>query len=239
VPDVVKHNRLIRMVDAILMATPFCMASRFDHYAHCVSVSNAGAAVLRRLGATAQAIPCSLFSAYQNRFVWTGHTRHSAYMSYTKLIDPSATQEDFNQLSGNVTSLDDVHPIHMVIDALLDGRRALIDLTLGQVRRLGIDAPLGHAFYVDGWPTGAMPTNGPDRTVVVYSDCVHRNQLPDASKSASFSGLTDDLADMTALALQSGGVREKFYRSLRSQLPSEFSRCARKLEELGKLGGAL
>ncbi|MGD0680317.1 MAG: hypothetical protein ABSC94_33495, partial [Polyangiaceae bacterium] len=128
-----------RMIKALRGVAPFCIAARFeDGFKHCVEASVAGAEALkRRAGIKARAIPCAVTLQHAESDV-TLTIGFTARQIYDRLSEAEGRPSFEEWRATEARDLpDNEAPFHEIIEARFGGERALIDLTLGQLRQTG------------------------------------------------------------------------------------------------------
>lgn len=195
-----RRQDIDRTVMALRLAAMYAVPSRFeDGLAHCMEASVAGAAALRRRGLNARALPCAILGVHFERGVQfaVGLTAEEMYAR----VDRSA---------GNVPPLDawlEEHgsrfpaatgtAFHAVIEASLRGRRAVIDLTAGQLRQsFGVPLPVAIARFGSGWPVVEV-----DGWRIRYVESPREREVTELGVQYDASGFTDDLDALMDAAL--------------------------------------
>lgn len=150
------------IIKALKIATPICFTARGDaSYAQCFEASVCGADVLKTFGLEAEIVPCALVM----------HNITSKAMGFVRL-EPTDIYEMIDWGDKPAVPFDEwvsswlnVGPAnglmaHMILRAVHDGRRASIDLTVGQLRNShGIAAPMTYHWFHDDW-CGALTKDG-------------------------------------------------------------------------------
>lgn len=221
-------SHLVRVVEALKLASPYCLAARYDNLKHCVEASVSAAAALRRRNIKARAVPCAVWmrSPDGDRCLSIGLTPRFLYDRLTQ--EPKPPFDEWKAATAAAVP-DEEFPLHMVIEAKLGGERAIIDLTIGQLCQVGAElaapVPLQLAairrdgewwpeFDHAGWVIKYLPSPHPPAAL----DPV----LRDARKYESMnSGFVADLHDSIELALQCGGDVGRYRWELHSQRPIE------------------
>jgi hypothetical protein len=172
-------------VDALLMAAPWCLADRYSFrpWARCVEASNVGAGVLRRQGIDAQVLPCSIVAkAREGGNTVIGHNAESFYVflhGHGDLPLPpfEVWCEKYFHADERMTEEEKTYPFHLAIEARYQGRRAVVDLTAGQVQvasRGAIKAPFGIVWYGEGWKVMKLK----DKGSLIYGPCPYPDRIP-------------------------------------------------------------
>lgn len=134
--------------------------------------------------------------------------------------------EEFRRASFG-SNFDDEHPLHVVIEARHAGERAIIDLTIGQLRSGGAPVP----FQLDARvaPDGGWVELTGDGLIITYMDSPNLDHLPPAAKPDQFAGFVADLHDGMSLALQCQLNSRRFHAELRSQFPQDMLTWERRI----------
>jgi len=146
------------------------MALRYDNgMSHCVEASQCAAAVLRRFKVkTARAMPCGVIMHRDGKGATIGHNAKSLY----DIMRPSQPFEEWKPAYRSVVAGE--FPFHVIVEATHSGDRALLDLTLGQLRKTaGYPAPINLAAYEKDWPTLDVG----DGYSVMYTRCPYPDRL--------------------------------------------------------------
>ena len=124
---------LRRMIEALKLASPIFLASRFeDGLGHCLEASIGGVGALYRRGIAARVLPCAVVvRSVEAGRCWSAGLSPSQI--YSLLPSPKPAFEEFRRARLG-SGFDDDHPLHVVIEAKHEGERAIIDLTIGQLR---------------------------------------------------------------------------------------------------------
>ena len=194
------HETVIR---ALRMAAPLAIAARYDTGLNrCVEASVCGAKVLTIHGFDADPLPCAIVARNDARCA-VGTVGLEARDCYSLIEDPGCSFEEWQRESGvYLTSSPDGGPMtHMVIRSRSDREVAIVDLTVGQIRKeLGIDAPATDHWIGDSWCTVSTP----DGWRVGYMSHPRPNEVMSVAAGtwSDGHGMVDDLANLTDLALQ-------------------------------------
>lgn len=218
-------NHLHRMIEALKFANPFCLVPRFDDgLAHCIEVSVCGAEVLRRQRIVARTLPCAVVVTGELGQGWSlGLNPRQLYA----LTRPNLPFEEWSRVRFASKPVDD-HPIHMVIEAKHAGQRAIIDLTIGQLRSLGrAPVPL-HLHAMVGVDGGWVELTG-DGVVITYMDSPNTEHLPAEARDYHDPNYVDDLHRMMELALRCQLDRVRYLDELRRLNPEGVERCNERL----------
>lgn len=217
---------LSQMIEALKLASPILLASRFDDgLGHCLEASIGGAGALSRRGIEARVLPCAVVvqSAGAGR-CWSAGLSPSQI--YALLPSSKPAFEEFRRASFG-SNFDDEHPLHVVIEARHAGERAIIDLTIGQLRSGGAPVP----FQLDARvaPDGGWVELTGDGLIITYMDSPSLDHLPPAAKPDQFAGFVADLHDGMSLALQCQLNSRRFLDELRSQFPQDMLTWERRI----------
>lgn len=217
---------LRRMIEALKLASPIFLASRFeDGLGHCLEASIGGVGALYRRGIAARVLPCAVVvRSVEAGRCWSAGLSPSQI--YSLLPSPKPAFEEFRRARLG-SGFDDDHPLHVVIEAKHEGERAIIDLTIGQLRLGGAPVPLQLDAQVD--PDGGWVELAGDGLIITYMDSPNLEHLPPAPKPDQFAGFVADLHDGMSLALQCQLNSRRFYEELRGQLPKEMAIWERRI----------
>ena len=219
-----------RVIGALTLAAPFALASRFDSLAHCVEASMCGAAALRRKHIKATARPCALVGRMAPEGVQfsVGLDARDVYgMLSTAEGPPPAFEEWRDQVARGSLPAEGSFVAHMVIDASFQGDRALVDLTLGQIRE-SHGVPVPHSMVCNY--SGEWPSIGGDRWEARYVDSPHEARIQAMTRAYTANGLVDDLDALTDIALQCRGDVDLFFDVLARSQPEQFSAAMSRLQ---------
>ena len=234
----------LRTLEALSLVAPFCIASRYeDGFKHCVEASVSGAAALRKRNIKARPIPCAVFARAASE---DGETALSIGFSPKQLYDrmdrsagPPPPYEEWKATVARGVP-DEDHPIHEVIEARFGKERALVDLTIGQLRQTGAPATIAIPMTVvatgkgEGWPELSV---GP--WTIMYMESPHDPQTLATSNAKvnqyANPGFVADLHDMIDLALQLGLDRDRLHAEIRRQQPDVFDACVARIGSLGSI----
>lgn len=185
-------NRVERLVTALNIGGPICLALRYDHYPKCcVEASQAGAEALRRKGLKANAIQCILSVSNGGSQWWVGATSREAFDLMCEWAEPGPRPTYEEWAKSDAWPKED--PIHMVIEV---EDRWLLDLTTGQVGFPHMP-PSARVPIEHGWPVIGVG-RGLD---LRWAKLPHR-ELDDEAKAYRNEGLTLDMLDAMKLALR-------------------------------------
>lgn len=199
---------LERMATALALAAPWALAPRFGDLAHCVEASIGGVGALRRRKIDAKTTTCAVVAgdgAPNLCAMYVGHTRKSAHAWYAAhCVDPMTFDEWTDHSEGHGSALPETS-LHVIIEARHCGRRALIDLTVGQVVAASggrIAVPASLVYIGRGWPV--LGTS--ESAFIEYA------AAPDSGTWRDYRapGLVDDLDAIMSVALSCDINRERF-----------------------------
>lgn len=188
-------------INAVALAAPFAMASSMTTIAACYDMSRAGAEVFAQLGFGAQVLPCSaLASGPAGRYVALGFTEEDCRNAGNPL-PPRFQMSDVSVRAHAIEPAPDGGH-HVVIEVSHRNARAVVDLTLGQLRLFGVPAPLvgwswcpwgqwPHAEF-DDWHVQYGPSPRPETAVARANMHLHK-----------LSHLVTELQEMALLARRS------------------------------------
>lgn len=211
---------LRRTLDALMLASPVALASRFEGLAHCIEASISAAKALEKRGISAEAIPVGVLARKDHLAVGVG-------------VRPPPDAR-FVDLRPEGHGLD----LHMVVTARMGGDRWIVDPTIGQLRRLGVDAPLQAKFVAPNDLHGfGFDTEG--GWGVVYAASQHTRAEVDAHTKAyreQMHGLADDIDHLIDVALAARLNHEAFAASLSRASPTTWNGVMRRLQTWHKVG---
>lgn len=218
--DPVAVNYLRKIVAALKLASPVCLAGRFeDGWAHCLEASVYGARALERRNIKARPVPCAVLGVNDanTRNLSLGLTGREIFERYEREVGETLDFEAWKaqHLQGVP---DDVAPIYMVIRAHFHSEHVLIDLTSGQLGRVtGDDLPtqLDAIGPGDKWPS--FNVNGWN---IEYTSSPREKMVLEVAKSLNDKGYVDDLHDLIDLALRCKLDYADFHESLAQGLPN-------------------
>jgi len=219
-----------RVVDALKLAAPFCIAARYDNgLAHCIEASVSGATVLRRFGFEAHAVPCAIMVQSADRA--TGSTVGLGPRDlYGMLRDDEGPLPSFEDWLARQSMppevLADPNPAHMVVRASGHGAKFTVDLTLGQVRHIhGIDVGM-----TDSWPSWDWCSiTTPRGWQLKWIEHPRPADVLAVSEKFTASGLAGDLSDLTMLALQCDLNFAVMTNEMQRQLPDVYALAVSRL----------
>lgn len=221
-------NHLRRMVGALLLANPISLCAQFESLSQCIEVSNCGATVLRRRNIKARALPCAVVVRAGGRCVSAGTSQRVVYDRLLKCPDGLLLPSFEEWAAKNTQAPKDPFPIHMVVEAKIAGDRAIIDLTLGQLRRSsGADLPLHVVSYGEGWPAYSLA----DGTQVTYLACPYPEKIPAGCRRYKNKTAEEGLGRLMNLALECDLDHDRFLAELARLSPKEHQRATKRLEE--------
>lgn len=193
-----RSERLGRIVESLRLAAFYALATHFeDGLRHCGEASIAAVAVLHRRGLRARVLPCAIVGA---------HTTHpyafsvglSAREVYQLQADRDSAVPPFEEWSAQQGSTvpDGEWAFHAVVETWLDGERAVIDLTLGQLLHdFGVPVPASIGAYGPGWlALEAVPWR------LRYLPCPRRRQVSAFLEGKPQRGLANDLEALMGFA---------------------------------------
>jgi hypothetical protein len=191
-------------VTALALAAPFFIARQFgDHFAYCVEMSVAGAQVLQRRGIAARPLPCGIIGVNGKLPFAIGLPAHEVYQRF---VAPAGSFEEWKR-----DWVDQAHGdgfvTHMVIEAEISNRRHIIDLTYGQLMKIGVNVPLVMIGAFSGWPSHS----GEDWSLEYVDPAESELLAVSARVEAIGNQLTEDLDRLTDIALRAGGDPQNFH----------------------------
>jgi hypothetical protein len=213
---------LHELAQALILTSPFAFYPRFDDLKHCADASLDGAAALNYFeGVKARAVPCAALA----------HNPSLGAQVVTLGMSPRSVYDLFEATEGEVlptfeqwaasdrchtTELDGI-AFHMIIDAeSADGARARIDLTLGQLRYMGVDVP--QAFFTDHTdPLEQRPTTfyqGAAGWEFSYFASPHQEKVMALTSSYHAPNARDDRIALMQLALRCKNDLRGFTKTL-------------------------
>lgn len=220
-----------RMICALTMAAPFGLAARFEHdLAHCVEASVCGAEALAARKIKARAVPCALVGTHRSAGIvaTVGLNAKDLYQRLSPEEGPLPTFEAW--AAGQNLPADD-SPMHMIIEARYHGERAIIDLTIGQLRQAhGIEVGFSTHYIGEGWQEFDVP----DWTLR-YFDSPHAEEIQRRTGGYRNPGLVDDLGNLMDAALGCGLDQDRFFQALEVSQPEAYAQALRRLTRFAAL----
>lgn len=195
-------NYLRKIVEALKLASPVCLAGRFDDgLAHCVEASVYGAKALALRNIKATAVPCAIVGVNDEntRNLSLGLSAREIFERYQREVGETLEYEPWK--AKNLPGVpDDVAPIYMVIRANFHSEHVLIDLTAGQLGRVsGAEFPMqiDATGPADKWPSFAS-----SGWTVEYVETPRAAMVLDAIKGMTDPGYVADLQSLMDVALR-------------------------------------
>lgn len=235
--DTLSHFQ--RVIQALTMVSPIILALRYeDGLNHCIEASICAAEALTRRQITTRVVPCFAVAVHQrqrNLLIPVGLSPKEMYDQTDWGTSPKPPYETWKAQYANQVP-DDKLNTHAVIEASLGGERALIDLTIGQLR----EAPMAEArtipwqvvMHGQGWPLFASP----DWTIS-YGDTLHSPEIlapvNAMLKNYKDPGFIADLHDAMALALEYDLDEARFRAEVKRQQPTEFETAMNRIAQFG------
>lgn len=226
------------VVAALLNAAPFAIAPRYTDYAQCIPASIAGSIALSRFDVKAKVLPCAVMLHHETNedlVMAIGFTSRQLYDRFIKNGPDAPSFEEWSASTCNQIP-DHPEPMHMAIDAQRRDERALIDLTVGQLRRLAPEpkaVPLHVAMFEPGWP-GFQRNEWIGR----YFKCPHGAERiakveADAKNNAPhLSGFVEDLTDLIKLSLSLGNDEDAFFEEIERGNPQVFAAAFERIKSV-------
>lgn len=220
-------NYLHRMIEALKLASPICLAFRFeDNFAHCIEASVSGAEALRRREIEARALPCAVLVKSTNGMQgWS--LGLNPRQIYDRAVEPIVTFEEWSK-GRFMGRLDDEYPIHMVIEAKHAGERVIVDLTLGQLRSPG-RAPVPPQIDATVSPDGGWVERTGNGLTITYMDSPNIEHIPEDAKTYRDLDYVEDLHRLMEIALQCQLDPAKYLNELRQRIPADIEVCDQRL----------
>lgn len=215
-------------IDALILANPFVVAPVFTELGICNEVSQAGAEALRRIGVPAQAVRCwvDVHDKVRDLRVAVGA---SPEQLYAQLDWNGEAPRVFDEWKAEQVELGDasVPPLHAAIVVKAPTKNLLVDLTFGQVRRLGLDVSWSAVFPFERAPFAYTSTNG---LTVRYE--IAAEPLPRTIPSEDFiEGMAATYERLARLALRLNLNSTEFNRALATVNPEAYDLTQRVLRE--------
>jgi hypothetical protein len=233
-----------RALRAFKLAAPFAMAVRTEDFAHCVEASLVGAKVLRDRTIDAKAIPCCVVGGNGMREpplqLSLGLNERDVYDRLRWGDEPPMPFEEWKQAQGvpTLSTLADATAIHMAIEAQVDGKRVILDPTIGQLRAVHkINISLVEFFECDsGSPWPAFATR--DGWELQYEDSPHVDAIEKRAAGYKIpAGWVNDLDELMQLAIDCKLYGDRFFAVMESQQPEMYQLAIARLTKLVR-GGA-
>lgn len=228
-----------RMIDALVLVAPLCIAARYeDGFKHCVEASVCGAAALRRRRIDARPVPCAVVTLGEGEAL-AFTIGLSPRQLYERVDSASAERPPFETWRTDVARAvpDEEDPIHEVIEARFAGKKALIDLTIGQLRQTGhpdaMKIPLSLVGTGDGWPSFRAPGWTISYEASPHAPAVIARANAKVNKYSN-PAFVAEIHDMMELALRFDLDRDRLQAELMRQQPETFATCIARIGALGK-----
>lgn len=218
-----------RVIDALALASPFCLAPRFENgMAHCVEASISAASALGRWKVKARPIPCAIegFNPHAGAVLAVGLTAKELYDRHREAVGGDVEPfQEWVRAHGARLPAEDGFVAHMVVEARFQGERALVDLTFGQLRgAFGIAVPMHHIGYGEGWPT--LEVEG-WRLSYLPSRRAHEQLAEVAGYDGR--GYASDVKALMEVALGCDCEPDAFFRILAGAQPEQFRLAMQRL----------
>lgn len=228
-----------RVIKALTIVSPIILALRYeDGLNHCIEASICAAEALTRRQITARVVPCFAVAAHrrkQNLIIPVGLSPREMYDQINWGTSSKLPYETWKAQNANQVP-DDKLNVHVVIEASLGDERALIDLTIGQLR----EAPTAEArtipwqviMHGPGWPG----FESPDWTIS-YGDTLHSSEVlaPVNRMLKNYENryFIDDLHDAIELVLRYDLDEARFRAEVKRQQPTEFETAMTRIAQFG------
>ncbi len=223
-----------RTIRALTLASPYVLAVRADDdLAHCLDASVCGAAALKRYNIQARAIPCAILGKAPERSLTfcVGLDVRGLYERLSadgELLPPF---ELWKAEHGAGLPPEGSFATHVVIEARFKGERAIIDLTLGQLRRPHrLPIPMSSVTFGDGWP--ALKGTG---WTARYVDAPRSGDVLALLNTPPNKDYVADLHNLMDAALQSGLDVGRFQRAVAEGDPELFALATERLNRFGEI----
>lgn len=214
------------LVNALRLAVPFALASWIedDSLARCVEASVCAAEALKRMfRLQARAVPCAVVVVKDDRTNCIGLGLNAEEIR--RLFDESAIVID-------QTEHREKYPFHVVLEIQFQATRAMVDLTIAQLRRpFGVNVPATAIYFGDGWPSYKVQDWS-----LYYIDSPHAIETDKVIARYSHLGLTRDIEALLFTALACGADANLFFSTLSATQPAVYSSALAKLTRCGELG---
>ncbi len=218
-----------RTLQALKLAAPFALASRFENgLAHCVEASICGAAVLSKMRIKSRALPCAIMGANTKLGVnlSVGLTAREVYDNLDWGTTERQTFDEWLVENGARHPKAQDFVAHMMIEARFHGERALVDLTLGQLRQAHrVPVPCCEFFAFNDWPCFEVGD-----WMVRYTPSPRPREIMQVARKYQGRGLADDFSALMDLAVQCSLDTDLFMRALAAAQPEQFKTAAARLE---------
>ncbi len=203
-----RPNTLRSTLEALRLTFPVAMAIRdFPDMHYCWYAAHTGKLVLQQKGFHAKVLPCAVIAYGPN---WSGSIGHTPETLYAHIDGPKKPLKQWLQEQNISTYPPADNAMHLITEVHHGEKRALLDMSLGQLRHIGYDdAPLTSVWYGDGWPHFESVSG----YVIHYDPCPHPIINPiwfdDGNK---LNGLVEDVLDLMKLARKANLNPTQFLR---------------------------
>lgn len=217
-----------RTLQALKLAAPFALASRYENgLAHCVEASICGAAVLSKMKIKARAVPCAIMGANTELGVnlSVGLTAQEFHARLDWGAEERQTLDEWLSEHGSSYPAAQDFVAHMVIEASFHGERALVDLTLGQLRQdHGVPVPPCEVFPFGDWPVFEAGD-----WMLQYAQSPRPREILREVQKYENKGLADDFSALMDGAIQCSLDIDLFMEVLAATQPEQFRTAASRL----------
>lgn len=232
---------LQQVVDALLLASPICLFSRFEEVSHCIEVSTAAAEALHVFGIDARVVPCGVvaYSAARRVYGVLGVSPRFIH-ARTPGAPPFEAWLKRHNISGPSVR---AAPLHVAVEVRHVEARVLIDLALGQLLCLPSEDlilqpvmpfPEGEwpCFEVGDWEVRYQANEQApqvEELVRQYQEARGwKVNLETGDREHTAGGYAQDLTDLMALAHRVGCSRLDFLGYLRHVDPDRLDLTLRR-----------
>jgi hypothetical protein len=233
----VKGIQPSHVLNALLLASPFALALRYEGLAHCAETSISAVRALQHWGVAARAVPCGIVG-------WGPQGNFSCGLKVEEIRDWLRSAQGHEETPEEASAFD-----ASVIAARTDGRfqtnntpfhmmvavkSTFLDLTLGQIQHVaGIPVPLQARWKGPDWPSfGAGEWN----LNYLPLSASRNKEVGSVVSVYQARGHAEDLQDLMQLALSCNCDTDRFFETLERNLPQEYSRAVSRCGEWSRLG---
>lgn len=220
-----------KMLAGLMLANPFALLARYDDdLAHCLEASTAATLALKARGVKARVVPCAVV-AHDPVLERSGSIGLTTRDLYARVNWGDEAPEPHDEWVSRqwVVKPDSMGREHIVIEVRDTHARYLVDLTICQLRVIGLRVPFHLKVRWDQWP--ALEVDG---VRIMYEKYRGTRELDPAAQN--FDGFRDDFLALMDLAVESGLDVDRYFAAVEQQDPESYSRSIARLNRV--LGSA-
>ena len=220
-------NHTEKMLAALMLANPFALLGRYDDdLAHCFEASTAATLALKARGVKARVVPCAVMAhdPVLERSGSIGLTTRDLYARVNWGGEPPEPHDEWVSRQW-VVKPDALGREHIVIEVRDTHARYLVDLTIGQLRVIGLRVPLHLKVRWDQWPSFEV-----DGIRIIYEKFRGARELDQAGHN--FNGFRDDYLALMDLAVESGLDTDRYFAAIEQQDPQGYRTAIERLNRV-------